>query len=373
MYARTLPLLLLFCSLAASLASPVPASGTQDRFIATFYKHAPGIDRSTTQPAAKPQDNNRYISNFAKHPRQDQLQQAPVVVERKITPPPTLITFAKRKPAERYLSTGYLHNKLTAQSIYVMDAITGETLFAKSPENKRQPASTIKVLTGILALQHLPGSAYVPVSKKAASMPRSKVYLNTNKNYRASDLVNAVLLASANDASVALAEKIAGSESAFARMMTNKAKELGAHNTVCRTASGLTARGQYSTARDLAVIFNQVMQNDEFAERMRHTKTRTSYGKTLRNHNKALWQITGAEGGKTGFTRAARQTYVGRFKRGEDEILVAIMGSRTMWQDIRHLVEYGFSRKQQLKMARQSTPDNKTSMLRTSSTTVASR
>jgi D-alanyl-D-alanine carboxypeptidase (penicillin-binding protein 5/6) len=336
MYVRTLPLLLLLLLLVVPVGSASADFSSSTKLIATYYKRAP------------------------------QQHSAVTVIPKPVIIDSPLITFAKRKPSQRYLSAGYLHNKLTAKSIYVMDATSGETLYAKSPDIKRQPASTIKILTGILALQHLPGNARVPVSRRAANMPRSKVYLRPNKQYMASDLINAVLLASANDASVALAEKIAGSEQAFAKMMTRKARKLGAKNTVCRTASGLTAKGQYTTARDLAVMFNQVMQNEEFASRMHRSKAKTREGKTLRNHNKALWQISGTEGGKTGFTRAARQTYVGRFKRGEDEILVAIMGSRTMWQDIRRLVEYGFSRKQQLRLARKSTPALKSKEQKTS-------
>jgi D-alanyl-D-alanine carboxypeptidase (penicillin-binding protein 5/6) len=164
-------------------------------------------------------------------------------------------------------------------------------------------------------------------------------------------LINAVLLASANDASVALAEKIAGSEKAFAKIMTYKAKELGANSTICKTASGLTSRGQQSTVRDLAMIFNKAMEDEEFARRIGKTKVRTTYGKLLRNHNKAMWRIKGAEGGKTGYTRAARQTYVGQFSRGKDAIVVAIMGSETMWDDIHHLVKHGFARKQQIRLA----------------------
>jgi D-alanyl-D-alanine carboxypeptidase (penicillin-binding protein 5/6) len=164
-------------------------------------------------------------------------------------------------------------------------------------------------------------------------------------------MINAVLLASANDASVALAEKIAGSESGFAKMMTRKAIELGAKKTICKTASGLTAKGQQTTARDLAMIFREAMEHQEFAGRMKLLKTKTSYGRTLRSHNKALWQISGTQGGKTGYTWAAKQTYVGKFSRNGEEILVAILGSRNMWNDISKLVEYGFSKKQQLRMA----------------------
>ena len=183
----------------------------------------------------------------------------------------------------------------------------------------------------------------VSVSHHAASMPRSKVYLQPGNTYRANDLINAVLLASANDASVALAEKISGSESLFAQLMTQKAKAWGATNTVCKTASGLTAPGQQTTVHDLAVLFNRAMENDEFASRVKQTTARTEFGQVLKNHNRALWQIAGAEGGKTGFTNAARQTYVGKFKRGDDELLLAIMGSVTMWKDIKNLVGYGFT------------------------------
>jgi len=244
-----------------------------------------------------------------------------------------------------------ISRKITSKSVMIIDARTGAPIFAKSPNKPRQPASTIKVLTGMIALKRLKDNEKVKVSSHAASMPRSKVYLTPSKQYKADDLINAVLLASANDASVALAEKIAGSEEDFASLMTLHARLLGAENTVCRTASGLTARGQHSTAHDLAQIFRHVMQDKEFAERMRQTKIRTSYGKLLRNHNKALWQMEGAVGGKTGYTSLARQTYVGQFKRGNDAIVVAIMGSETMWRDIKRLVDYGFEKKEQIRLA----------------------
>ena len=236
--------------------------------------------------------------------------------------------------------------KISAKSAMVMDASNGQTLFSVSPDTPRQPASTIKILTGMIAIKSLNSSESVSVSSKAAEQPSSKVYLERKKQYKADDLINAVLLSSANDASVALAEKIAGSEKSFARIMTLRAKLWGAQKTVCKTANGLTAEGQTSTARDLATIFRHVMQDAEFSQRMKQVKAHTAEGKLLRNHNKALWQIEGAIGGKTGFTNAAGQTYVGKFKRGSSEIIVAIMGSRTMWADLKTLVEYGFSQQE---------------------------
>lgn len=233
-----------------------------------------------------------------------------------------------------------------------MDADNGETIFAKMADNPRQPASTIKIITGLIALESLSSGDHIEVSQHAAAMPSSKIFLEPTKDYRADDLINAVLLASANDASVALAEKIAGSEEKFAHLMTLSARMWGAKNTICRTASGLTAVGQQSTARDLANLFRYAMQHDEFARRMREKSIRTSYGKSLRNHNKALWRIDGALGGKTGYTLAARQTYVGQFSRDGQTIVVAIMGSESMWTDLGKLVDYGFKKQKTNQIAR---------------------
>nr|WP_321466213.1 serine hydrolase [uncultured Desulfobulbus sp.] len=236
--------------------------------------------------------------------------------------------------------------QISARSVMVMDAASGKPLFEKMADNPRQPASTIKIVTAMIALESLKKDDQVTASRHAADMPSSKIFLEPGASYQADDLISAVLLASANDASVALAEKIAGSEDKFARLMTLSAKMWGAKNTICRTASGLTEVGQQSTARDLANLFRFAMQHESFAQRMQEKYIETSYGKRLRNHNRALWRIDGAVGGKTGYTVAARQTYVGKFTRDGQSIVVAIMGSESMWADLAKLVEYGFQLKQ---------------------------
>lgn len=241
-----------------------------------------------------------------------------------------------------------LRKKLSSRSAMVMDSKTGQVIYSHNADQPGQPASTIKVITGLIAIGSLRDDEMVKASRHAAAMPRSKVNLNPGKSYMVDDLINSVLLASANDASVALAEKVAGSEGSFAKLMTSKARSLGATNTLCKTASGLTAKGQQSTARDLAVVFDKAMEDREFAERIGKTTARTRFGQLLRNHNKALWRVDGAVGGKTGYTLAARQTYVGKFSRNNSALVVAIMGSETMWADLSKLVEYGFARKEQL-------------------------
>lgn len=241
--------------------------------------------------------------------------------------------------------------ELSAASAIVLDQQTGQVLYAHEPNTRRQPASTIKVLTALLAIQSLDDEELVPVSRHAARMPRSKIYIQPGKKYKAGELIDAVLLRSANDASVAVAEKIAGSEAVFAKKMTALAHSFGANNTVCKTANGLTARGQFSTARDLAMIFMHAMKDPEFSQRISQKNVATSYGATLKNHNKALWQVEGATGGKTGYTQSARRTYVGSFTRDSDTLVVAFMGSDHIWRDVKKLTEYGFARKNAIRLS----------------------
>ncbi|MDG4474807.1 D-alanyl-D-alanine carboxypeptidase family protein [Thiovibrio frasassiensis] len=249
-----------------------------------------------------------------------------------------------------------LQGKLTCRSAFVMDAKTGKVLYDRSADRPGQPASTIKVLTGLIAVESLDNQEMVRTSAYAANMPASKVYLKKGASYQATDLINAVLLASANDASVALAEKVAGSEQAFAQLMTKKAEALGAQNTICKSANGLTRPGQQTTARDLATVFNRAMRNPEFAERMSTVKVHTSDGKVLRSHNKALWTVDGAVGGKTGYTVAAGKTYVGKFQRDGQAIIVSLLGSASMWDDIATLVEHGFAKQEMASLDHENAP-----------------
>ncbi len=318
--ARNLTVILLALSLL--LISPMTATAKRSKTSASYtilvskHKKAPGEPSAVTVPS---RTGARYST--AKHRSKKRSQ----TITSKIT-------------------ASEFRKMLSSKSALIVDTKTGNTIYAHSPGRSGQPASTIKVLTGLIAIRYLENDAKIPVSRRASRMPSSKIYLEAGKSYLADDMINAVLLSSANDASVALAEKIAGSEKTFAKLMTHKAKAYGARNTVCKTSTGLTARGQKSTVRDLAAIFEKAMESQEFAKRMALVKTKTTYGKVLRNHNKALRSIDGAEGGKTGYTRAARQTYVGKFSRDGHEIVVALMGSETMWQDVKDLVEYGFAK-----------------------------
>jgi D-alanyl-D-alanine carboxypeptidase len=166
------------------------------------------------------------------------------------------------------------------------------------------------------------------------------------------DLLYGTLLSSANDASLVLAEGIGGSVERFAEIMTFKAREIGATNSRFSNPHGLTHPGHYSTARDLAMLFNYAMKNPTFREIIQ-TKTISVHSVStdkatrvrtipIRNRNRLLWSFEGAIGGKTGYTRAAKRTFVGGASRDGVTLIVSVLGSRNLWGDTKKLLEFGF-------------------------------
>ncbi|MEK6600265.1 MAG: D-alanyl-D-alanine carboxypeptidase family protein, partial [Candidatus Binatota bacterium] len=232
-----------------------------------------------------------------------------------------------------------------------MDAVTGQVLYQREPDLPLPPASTTKIVTAIVALESdRRGKDLLRVTKEATHVPSSKLYLRPGQAMSFQDLLYGLLLSSANDASLVLAEDIAGSVARFAEMMTSKAREIGAANSHFTNPHGLTAEGHYSTARDMALIFKYAMKNPTFSEIVQ-TKTSSvssisSTGKTqrvrhisIRNHNRLLWNLDGAIGGKTGYTHAAQKCFVGGVSRNGVTLIVSILGSRDLWGDTRRLLE----------------------------------
>ena len=243
-----------------------------------------------------------------------------------------------------------------------MDAVTGQLLYEREPDLTLPPASTTKIITALVALESdRRGKDLLAVTKAATHVPSSKLFLRPGQSMTVQDLLYGLLLSSANDASVVLAEGIAGSVTRFAEMMTNKAHEIGATNSNFANPHGLTAPDHYSTARDMALIFNYAMKNPTFREIVQ-TKTSSvssiSNGKVhkvrhiaVRNHNRLLWNFEGAIGGKTGYTYAAQKCFVGGVSRNGVTLIVAILGSRDLWGDTRKLLEYGLQNHDSLKLA----------------------
>ena len=235
----------------------------------------------------------------------------------------------------------------SAVAALVMDAETGEALYEKNPHLPLPMASTTKVMTALLGVERLRPHELVEVSAYAASMAPSKIYLKPGELIGVDDLLQAILLKSANDASAALAEKISGSEAAFARLMTRRARELGALNTHFENASGLPADDHYSTAYDLAILLRYAMRRPDFAEimQMKTASVESVAGRmwNIRNHNRLLWTFPGALGGKTGWTRASRHCYVGMVESGGRTLIASVLASSRLWDDIQELLRYGFS------------------------------
>ena len=232
--------------------------------------------------------------------------------------------------------------EVSARSFVIMDAKTGKILLALNPQVFLPPASTLKVMTALSVVEHLKMDDKVSVSAYAAAAPASKIGIKAGETYTVRELLYALLLNSANDAARALAEKVSGSEPAFAAQATQEVRQWGAYRTTLATANGLPADNQYSTAQDLALMFRRAMSNPELAAIMSTKYYPIQGDRELRNHNRFLFTTPLAVAGKTGYTRAAKHTYVGQFKNGDQEIIVAMMGSTKKWADLRPLIEKGF-------------------------------
>ncbi len=233
--------------------------------------------------------------------------------------------------------------EVTAKSFVIMDAKTGQILLAYNPQIFYPPASTLKVMTAMLVAERLKMDDKVTVSAQAAAAPPSKIKIKPGEVYTVQELLYALLLSSANDAARALAEKVSGSEEEFARELTRKVREWGAYRTTLATANGLPADNQYSTAQDLAMLFKRAMDNPELAKIMGTKYYQIQGDRELRNHNRFLFTTPLAVGGKTGYTRASKHTYVGEFKNGDQAIIISMMGSQKKWADLRPLIEKGFA------------------------------
>lgn len=237
---------------------------------------------------------------------------------------------------------------IKAKSAILIDNQTGEVLWHRNPDVPLPNASTTKIVTAMVALQSGRVEDTIVVSPEAAQAPPSKINLRAGWRMRVRDLLYALLLNSANDSAVALADGLAGSVPDFAERMNATAYALGAKNSHFVNPNGLPADNHYSTARDLATMFARSLENPTF-EDILSTKSTTirpvggsSRRIALRSHNRLLGDYRIQVLGKTGWTRAAKRCFVGAGRAGGREIGVAVLGSTDLWGDVRRLIEYGF-------------------------------
>lgn len=243
---------------------------------------------------------------------------------------------------------GHRHvSYLSAKSAVVLDASSGAVLYAKNPHLKLPPASTTKIMTVLVALDHLKADQRVTVGHDAVITAQTKAGLTEGTDYRMWDLVTACLVSSSNDAAIALADATAGSEDKFVGLMNEKAASLGMNDTKFVNATGLTdkRRKQYSSAYDLTLLMRAALKDARLDPIMGiiRTSIQGSDGKVLylKAHNKLLWERPHFVKGKTGWTYASRHTFVGTNYSPEKKIMFAMLSSTQPWTDIEHLATLG--------------------------------
>lgn len=237
---------------------------------------------------------------------------------------------------------------LSARSFVVLDAQTQKILYSKSPHSKCAPASTAKLLSAMVILDHLDPDEVVRVPHYATQVQPSKIRIASGEQFYVRDLMKAMLLCSANDAAYALAIRSTGSVRSFSSRMNAKARKLGAKNSHFISPAGLPASGQYSTAYDLARIMAAAQRYPLILQNMkqRGATIRSLNGRTfyLKNTNKMLWDTGSREIiGKTGYTRAARHCFAGRIRIGGKQMLVGLMGAprrANLWSDLKKMAAF---------------------------------
>lgn len=223
-----------------------------------------------------------------------------------------------------------------------MDGITGRVLYEKQPDSKSLIASTTKIMTALLVCENCNVLDLVQIPKEAVGVEGSSLYLKEGEVCAVQELLYGMMLHSGNDAATALAIHCAGDVQTFAQMMNDKARALKLTGTHFVNPHGLDAADHYSTARDLATLAKYAMENPLFAQTV-STKSVLVGSRNLVNHNKLLWRVEGAEGVKTGYTKAAGRILVSSASRQGRRLIAVTIEDGNDWADHGVLYQQGFS------------------------------
>lgn len=243
--------------------------------------------------------------------------------------------------------------QITAKSGVLMDSITGKILFEKNSHEKMPPASITKIMTMLLVYEAIEEgtlklSDTVTASEHASTMGGTQIWLKDGEQMSVSDLLKATAVASANDAAMALAEQVGGSEEAFVIMMNAKAAELGMVDTLFVNPTGLDAAGHVSCAYDIALMSRELLKHEGVKALTTIWMDTLRDGKTeLVNTNKLIRFYKGATGLKTGTTNDAGSCVSATATRGNMGLISVVMGcttSKDRFEDARRLLDYGFAR-----------------------------
>lgn len=237
----------------------------------------------------------------------------------------------------------------------IMDFYSGEVVFENKADEKLQVASIVKLMTTLLVMEEIESGNItltdkVVTTENSAGMGGSQVFIDPFVEYTVEDMLRSVIISSANDASVALSEFMAGSEDNFVKKMNKRAKELGLTNTVYANSTGLPAPEEYSTARDVAILLKEVIKHDiyhKYSTVWMDELTHPSGRKTeLVNTNKLARYYKGCDGGKTGFTDEAGYCLSATAKRDDMRFIAVSLGakdSKTRFSNVTTLLNYAFA------------------------------
>lgn len=245
---------------------------------------------------------------------------------------------------------------VTAAAAVLMDVTTGDVLFGKQADTRRPPASTTKIMTAILGLELARPDEVVTVSQKAAAVGEATLHLDPGEKIILYELITGALVKSGNDACVAIAEHIAGSEEQFVKLMNKKALALGAQNTNFVNTNGLPRKEHYSTAKDLALMARHGLQIPQFSSITRQKETAIHFLEPdvfmdLRNTNKLLSNYLYADGVKTGTTTAAGKCLVSSATKEGRQLVAVVLNAPDRFGDAKKLLEWGFEKTETVRLA----------------------
>ena len=246
--------------------------------------------------------------------------------------------------------------KVYAAAAVLIESKSGAVLYAKNAEQRRAPASTTKIMTAIVALEKGNLNKIITVSPRAARTGGSTIYLKPGDRLSLKELLEGVMLRSGNDGSMAVAEGVAGSIENFIRLMNLKAKEIGAIKTNFRNPHGLRAPSHYTTALDLALMARYGLADQIFANLVKQRTAVIEWEERrksveVRNTNRLLWYVEGADGVKTGTTNEAGHCLVASATRDQKQLIAVVLNSKDRWGDSQRLLEYGFQEFDIIKIA----------------------
>lgn len=245
------------------------------------------------------------------------------------------LIFAVKIPARAELA-------VSAKAAILMHADSGRVLYEKNADEHMLIASTTKIMTAIVVLEHCELDDLVEVDSRSAGIEGSSMYLKAGESYTVEDLLYGLLLVSGNDAASALALHVADSMEEFAELMNAKAAELGMTESSFKNAHGLDEEGHYSTARDMAKLAAYCMGNEDLA-RIAGTVSHTVGEQTLVNHNRLLREYDGCLGLKTGYTMAAGRTLVTCAERDGARYVCVTLNDPDDWDDHKALYDWAFA------------------------------